>query len=260
MGAVTFSIDPRLIAVLNNHLAFDVFVETGTFRGETIDTIKSYFKRIYSVELSPHYYEKAMHKFGDDPKITLLNADSASALKTILPDIQDRPAIFWLDAHWCVADATAGELSQCPLLDELHAIKQLNNQSMIIIDDARLFLATPQAPHEISNWPTLHAITQALFNLSSNHQLCVVNDCILFFPQSIEEQIKQFSSQHGVDWLDILNRCRDGEALLIKVSQENEMLHNLGFWKRIRGLFGYSRRVIKARFRAAVAISPAVSE
>ncbi|MDP3704622.1 MAG: hypothetical protein Q8R24_01775 [Legionellaceae bacterium] len=255
MGAVTFSIDPRLIAALNNHLAFDVFVETGTFRGETIDIIMSHFNRIYSVELSPHYYENAVRKFADDPNITIVNADSATALKAILPEIQDRPAMFWLDAHWCVADATAGEMSQCPLLAELDAIKQLNDQSMIIIDDARLFLATPQAPHEISNWPTLDAITRALFRLSSRHQICVVNDCILFFPQAIEEQIKQFSYQHGVDWLDLLNRCRDSEALLIKVSQENDMLHNLGFWRRIRGLFGYSWRVLNARFRTPNMIS-----
>lgn len=224
MGAITFSIDSRLIEALKGHLPFDVFVETGTFQGNTIEIVKPYFNTIYSVELSDHYYEKAVEKFGDDPSLTLIHDDAARALKMIVPTLNPRPVIFWLDAHWCVANATAGELSQCPLLEELHAIEQLNHQSMIIIDDARLFLATPQAPHEVSNWPTFHEIIQTLFKLSCDHQLAVVNDCILFFPKTIEASIKSYACQYGIDWLDVLNRCRDTEAMLIAVNQDNDRL------------------------------------
>ena len=249
MGAVTFSIDPRLIGALKNHLSFDIFVETGTFRGETIDIIKDDFNHIYSVELSEHYYKGVVQKFGENSNITLLNSDSAKALKKIMASIQERPTIFWLDAHWCVADATAGELSQCPLLDELGAISQLNDESMIIIDDARLFLTTPGKPHEISDWPTFHDITKALFKLSSVHQLTVVNDCILFFPESMKEPISKFAHEYGVDWLDMMNRCYSLEAMAIKLSKELEMFHNMGFWKRVRGILGYSKRCISEAIR-----------
>jgi hypothetical protein len=245
MGAVTFSIDPRLIAALVDHLPFDIFVETGTFQGETINVIKHYFKQIYSIELSPHYYEKAASKFANDSNVTLMNMDSPSALNRIIPNIQNRPVIFWLDAHWCVADATAGELSQCPLLAELKAINTLNPQSMIIIDDARLFLATPQAPHETSNWPNFHSIIQTLFELSSEHRVSVVNDCILFFPLSVEDQIKKYAQEHGINWLDIINQSRNTDVILAKMQQEIVKLQNMGFWKRIRGLIGYSSRCIK---------------
>lgn len=242
MGAVTFSIDRRLIQCLQEHLPFDVFVETGTFRGETVEAVLPYFKQIYSVELSPVYYEEARQKFATHPQVSLIQGDSAQALETVLKTTQDRSVVFWLDAHWCVANATAGELSQCPLLAELKAINHLNENSMIIIDDARLFLATPQAPHEITNWPTLHEIMQTLFLLSPHHQVSIVNDCILFFPSSLIEVVKQFSHVHGVDWLDISNRCKDSEALLVKVCQENDMFHNMGVWKRMRGILGYVKR------------------
>ena len=260
MGAVTFSIDPKLIEALQGHLNFDVFVETGTFQGETVDNIRHYFNQIFSVELSKHYYDLALSKFNNDSGITLLNADSASALTTIMPTIQNRPVVFWLDAHWCVANDTAGESSQCPLLKELHAIKHLNNQSMIIIDDARLFLAAPQKPHEISNWPTLDAIVRSLFNLSTHHKISVVNDCILFFPEAIEEHIIQFASLHGIDWLDVVNRCRDTEVLLIKANQENERLTNLSIGQRIVDVFDNSYKILKSKLKNQIVSTPSANE
>ncbi len=247
MGAVTFSIDPTFLEHLSHHLNLDVFVETGTFRGDTIRAAKPFFNHIYSIELSKHYYDEAHKHFGEDANISLIHADSASGLNMIVSKIQHHPVVFWLDAHWCVADATAGEQSQCPLLAELDAIKQLNSDSMIIIDDARLFLSTPPKPHETSNWPSFDKLVRRLLELSDDHQLCVLNDCILFFPKSIETAIKQFSTEHGVDWLDIRMRCQDTEALLIQVSKENEMLRNLGFWDHARGLVACLRRSPKRK-------------
>jgi threonine aldolase len=239
VGSVTFSIDSKLVETLSHCLPLDVFVETGTFCGETLELINGYFKHNYSVELSEHYYTKALEKFSHHKNITLFKDDAATALKNLMPQLTGRAVFYWLDAHWCVADATAGETSQCPLLEELAAIKSLNDQSIIIIDDARLFLSAPQKPHEISNWPTFHDVLMALMALSDRHQISVINDCILFFPESIKEQIKQFSHEYGMDWLDLLNRYHSSEAILARVCQENEKLHHLSIRQRIRGIFGY---------------------
>lgn len=250
MGAVTFSIDKRLIERLQQHLPFDTFIETGTFRGETIGIVKPYFQHIYSIELSSHYYEEAVRVYGHDNAVSLFHGNSATMLRTIVSDTKDKPTLYWLDAHWCVADATAGELSQCPLLDELDAIQILGADSMIIIDDARLFLAAPQAPHEISNWPSFDAIAKRLYTLSPDHQLCVLNDCILFYPPVVAEEVKQFAHEYGTDWLDVMNRCRDTEALLAKVCAENEMFHNMGIGKRIRGIVGYAKRQMISKIKS----------
>lgn len=246
MGAVTFSVDPNLVKALSRCLPFDVFVETGTFCGETIEIVSDYFKHIYSIELSKHYFDIAQEKFAQSSHVTLYNDDAVSALQALVPQLQDRAVVYWLDAHWCVADATAGQTSQCPLLQELSTIHQLNEESMIIIDDARLFLSAPQKPHEISNWPSFHEIVVSLFKLSQQHQIAVLNDCILFYPESIHAQIRQFSHDKGIDWLDMLNRLRSSEKQLAqvseqmaRVSQENQRLHHLNVWQRVRGILGY---------------------
>lgn len=244
MGAVTFSIDPNLIAMLKQQLPIDIFVETGTFRGETLDIVKHQFNQIYSVELSNHYYEEAKLKFGCDPKINLIHGDSAEALKAMMPSLQECPVIFWLDAHWCVADQTAGERSQCPLLDELKVIKKLNDESVIIIDDARLFLATPQVPHEVSDWPTFHEIIQALFSLSERHRISVVNDCILFFPQSLEGVIKQFAHENGVDWLNTMLRSRKLDESEADRAARLEQIHILNALLQKRVFYHFSLNVL----------------
>jgi hypothetical protein len=242
MGAITFSINPKLIAALKSQLDFEVFVETGTFKGETIQTVKNDFKQVYSIELSPHYYQEAVNQFAADDHVTLINDNSSQALQALMPNLKDKSVLYWLDAHWCVAEETAGALSQCPLIDELNAIHHLNADSLVIIDDARLFLTTPQAPHEVSNWPTFHAIIQTLLQLSHTHRLTVLNDCILFFPESLTDTIQQFAHQYGVDWLDLVNRCRDSEEMLIKLSRENERLHQVVHQLNNQGVKGVVRR------------------
>lgn len=214
MGAVNFSIDPELIKTLQNNLTLDIFVETGTFKGAAVETVKNYFKQIYSIELSREYYEQAVQRFEHDLHIKILHGSSAQLITKIIPKITNRPVVFWLDAHWCVANATAGELSQCPLLEELSSIGHLHSDSVVIIDDARLFLAAPPTPHEVMHWPSFNTILSALQELSQSHNIMVVNDCILFYPQKIEKAMQLFAHQHGINWLEVLDKSRDYDKLL----------------------------------------------
>src|SRR5262249_14665418 len=96
---------------------------------------------------------------------------------------------------------TSGETSQSPLLGELEAIGTLHRDSVVLIDDARLYLCAPPAPHRYDNWPDFHAVVSALFKLSSNHRLLVLNDVLIFHPASLQNAIGQFAHQHGTDWL-----------------------------------------------------------
>jgi hypothetical protein len=47
MGAVTFSIDLRLVEFLKGVLPLDVFVETGTFEGKTLASVHPCFRECY---------------------------------------------------------------------------------------------------------------------------------------------------------------------------------------------------------------------
>ncbi len=225
MGAVNFSLDVNLADVLKSSLGLEAFVETGTFRGETVDALKDKFESIYTIELSPEYYAEAVSKFEGDDHINVLHGDSSQELKRVAGDLQDTATLYFLDAHWCVAENTASELSQCPLLAELGAVGALNESSVIIIDDARLFLAPPLTPHETSHWPTLDEIIIQLRDLSSSHLIMVLNDNIIFYPKSACAAVSEYGKEYGVDWLDVLHTNRDYENLRQQFAGLGEQLN-----------------------------------
>lgn len=209
MGAVDFSIDPRLVETLREALPLSVFVETGTFEGEAIARMRPMFAEIHSIELSDEYFSKAVTRFGDDAAVRLYHGDSRDVLRRLQPQLQRGSVLYWLDAHWCVAEGTAGVRSQCPLLAELQAIGSLNASSAILIDDARLFLATPPAPHDVTDWPRFQSVVAGLQSLSSVHEMMIVNDMIIFFPATGLDTISRYARSSGIDWLAQLHQLRD---------------------------------------------------
>jgi len=227
MGAISFSIDSSLIEFFKQCLPLQVFVETGTFEGAAITVALDHFQSIYSIELSPEYYQYAVDKFCSIDKVKLFQGDSSKVLHDIMPKMQQRSALYWLDAHWCVAKDAAGRSSQCPLLAEIAAIQSLNDSSVIVIDDARLFLAPPLAPHEVAQWPSFTHVVNALMKLSTRHNLLVLNDTILFFPIQIEQKLIHFAQQHGVDWLSIAEKSRDYNSLCQQLSEKETEIKQL---------------------------------
>lgn len=221
MGAVTFSLDIKLLEELINSCDFNFFVETGTFKGDTVDAVRSYFDNVRSVEMSQTLYEAAKERFVDDDKVNLLHGDSAEILGSMSKELAKESVLYWLDAHWCVADSTSGETSQCPLLMEIQQIQNLNIDSVILIDDARLFLAPPPAPHDVAQWPTLHQIIESLQSISTQHEIMVVNDIIAFYPNAAKPAVVKYARDHGVDWLNAAN-CLKQSGTFLKQLEEKE--------------------------------------
>jgi hypothetical protein len=212
MGAVDFSIDPELVGFLAGHLPLDTFFETGTYKGDAIERVKPFFKRFYSAELSRHYYEFASDRFREDPAVAILEGDAADMLAEVLPTISAGGILFWLDSHWCEAENTEGKTSQCSLLSELRAIGELDESSIILIDDARLFLAPPGPPHDYSQWPDLNAIIKHLSEISGAHELIVFNDLIIYYPQAIRSAMLRYCHINGTDWLTVMDVYREADV------------------------------------------------
>jgi hypothetical protein len=213
MGAISFSLDESLLRLFQQQLAATCFVETGTFRGETLAYALTLFDRCYSVEKSPAYHQRACERFGAQDGLVLALGDSPEFLAEHHDIFAAGSTVFWLDAHWCHADETAGEQSQTPLLEELAAIGSLGPNSAVLIDDARLYLAPPPAPHRIGDWPGFHDVAQGLLALGTGHRLMVLNDVILFYPDSMRESLSGFAAAHGVDWLGVAGDARSYRAL-----------------------------------------------
>lgn len=227
MGAVHFSLDIGLVKVLKSAITLDVFVETGTFKGDTIENVKEYFTEIHSVELSEEYFLFSKNRFKDNKTIKLYLDNSPVFLEKLNPSISKKSVLYWLDAHWCVADKAAGEKSQCPLLEEIKAINSLNDQSVIIIDDARLFISPPPQPHEISQWPDFGSMMEALNSLSKKHTTMILNDTILFYPVSLKSLIRNYAYQNSIDWLTVLDKSRDYDILLQQLKEKEIIIGSI---------------------------------
>jgi hypothetical protein len=224
MGAVYFSIDTQLLQFLKEILPLSVFVETGTFEGESVANARPFFDKLYTVELSEEYYSKASARFKGDSAIHVHQGESVQFLQKLCPLLRDKSVFYWLDAHWCIADATAGEKSQCPLLQELEAIDQLNSQSIILIDDARYFFSPPPKPYEISQWPNFDAVINKLRSLSPNHEIIIINDTIIYYPIRIRDSLKKYAYEYSIDWLSVLDKSRQHDLLLGQINELQQLL------------------------------------
>lgn len=227
MGAVSFSIDLDLVDALKKALPLDIFIETGTFEGDTIELVKSFFPEIYTIELSPEYFKKAHDRFIGQAHIKLIEGNSAVVLPELAPKLSGKSVLFFLDAHWCVADNTAGAQSQCPLLDEIVAINYLGDTSVVLIDDARLFLSTPPEPHDVTQWPSFDQIDTTLRGLSNQHELIVINDVIVFYPKEIQGSITNYARKYGIDWLRARQSLNENNDLRAALEEKEAVIHLL---------------------------------
>lgn len=224
MGAVTFSLDPRLVASLQGVLPLSILIETGTFKGDTVAEFESCFNKIVSIELSNELWTDATKRFEQHQHVQILQGSSSDKLLKLSSELQNVGVLYWLDAHWCVASDTAGELSQCPLLEELSAIGKLNNESVVLIDDARLFLAPPLAPHEISQWPSFYQIVSCLLSMSNEHELMVVNDVIVFFPTKAKVAMEIYAQTNGMDWLLATNCIKSNGTFMQQLVEKEAVI------------------------------------
>lgn len=224
MGAVNFSLDPRLVTSLQSALPLKVLIETGTFEGATIANLVAQFDKIVSIELSEALWLNAANRFNQLDHVQILHGNSQDRLRELQSQLQHVGVLYWLDAHWCVASNTAGELSQCPLIEELKAIGKLNRESVVLIDDARLFLAPPLAPHEISQWPGFHQIITQLLTMSAEHEIMVINDVIAFFPKQVRTVMETYAQSHGTDWLVATNCLNENGSFMQQLENKEAVI------------------------------------
>ena len=121
------------------------FVETGTYLGEMVEAMKSRFGEVYSVELSAELAARAREKFAGDSNVHIVEGDSAEVLPGILERLKG-PALFWLDGHFSGGITAQGPLDY-PIIRELEHIRRHPvKEHVILVDDARLFTGSPNAP------------------------------------------------------------------------------------------------------------------
>ncbi|MGB7325300.1 MAG: hypothetical protein WBD31_10555 [Rubripirellula sp.] len=186
MGTVQFGAPKESIVFLRDSMGLTTLVEGGTYQGGTAKWAASVFDRVFTIENSAEMHRIASENLKGVPNVTLLQGDTRQHLPEIVA--KNDNLIYWLDAHWS-GGVTYGQDDECPLLDELETIFACDRNHVILIDDARLFLAPPPSPHRRQNWPTLLDVTRAL---PQGWDCLCHNDVLVILPDSVQSDYRDF--------------------------------------------------------------------
>ena len=147
-----------------------IFVETGTYYGDTIAAVRSSFDKLYSIELGRDRYERARKRFVRKDKVTILHGDSGIEIEKVLNWL-DHPALFWLDGHFSEGDSNRGD-KDTPIIEELtHILNSQIEGHVILIDDAHYFGKDP-------DYPRIEELCDLIGGLKTNTKIEVENNMI----------------------------------------------------------------------------------
>ena len=169
----------QLMLALRDRFELRDFVETGTFEGTTAAWAARAFERVTSIELSAELHRRAAARHAGEPRIQFLQGHSRECLADVVASLEG-PALFWLDGHYSGGE-TAGEADECPVLDEIAAIDASDAEHFLFVDDARLFLCPPPAPHRADQWPSIGELVAAL-QARREVGIVVLDDVIIRVP------------------------------------------------------------------------------
>lgn len=201
MGVVNFGIPLEEANHLRSVLGLKVAVEGGTYQGGTAKKLSNYFDKVYTIEKSEAMIEIAKKNLVGIENVSILDGDTRSNLPNLLS--KEDNILFWLDSHWSGGE-TYGEQDECPLIEELELIFNSNlGKCVILIDDARLFMAPPPEPHDERVWPSIADITSVL---PDSWDLIIWNDVIFVTPKAIEFR-KYMQKKTTSEWI----RCGQGK-------------------------------------------------
>ncbi|MEJ7764309.1 MAG: hypothetical protein WKF86_02330 [Acidimicrobiales bacterium] len=172
------SIPVRLVSGLQASLNLKRAVETGTFEGDGTRELARIFPEVVTIELSEVNFQRASRHLRAHPNVEMVLGDSGVALGPLLqPQV---PTLYFLDGHW--SEGPAGKESQCPVLQELAALRGGHPDDCIIIDDAAFFLAAPPLPYNPSHWPRLMDVLDALRAQCPSHHVTLLDNQIIAVP------------------------------------------------------------------------------
>ena len=122
-----------------------ILVETGTFYGNCIFTLRGDFREIHSIELAPGLYHEARLALAHLPHLHLHLGDSARVLPVVAAGLT-APTLYWLDGHFC-AGPSARANQDTPIAAELlWLLGRPSGRDVVLIDDARLFTGKDDYP------------------------------------------------------------------------------------------------------------------
>ena len=132
----------------NNNLKDSLWIETGTYYGETTKLLSKISKKTISIEADKNLFETSNKILKNFKNVEILNGKSEDLLdKVVSKNLNFKNVCIYLDAHLCQdhlknTETFGNENTATPILNELEIIKKyLANfeKIVVLIDDIRLF-------------------------------------------------------------------------------------------------------------------------
>jgi glycosyltransferase involved in cell wall biosynthesis len=170
-----------LIEALQKMQHFDTLVSLSP--SDDINTaLTSQFEHIYIRNISANEFE-----------------NTNQFLQKTLSSIKSKTTLFWFNAELHYTLWT--KFLTYPLIKDLQTLSYLESNSVIIINNAQLFLSLPKALQGLCHWPNLDATINTLKMLSTNHTVTIVHDYIIFCPKHLVPSLRQFAYTHNLNWM-----------------------------------------------------------
>ncbi|MBI5626930.1 MAG: hypothetical protein HY935_07025 [Nitrosomonadales bacterium] len=148
-----------------------LFIETGTYYGDTVAAVKDLYASVISIEVDEALHKKACARFAADQNVRIAHGDCARELPGILAKLQE-PAVFWLDGHYSGGETGKGEVED-PILISLNQIEAHPVRGHVIfIDDARTFDGR-------EGRPDISEVFNCIKKIDSRYIIRVQNDIIV---------------------------------------------------------------------------------
>jgi len=119
-----------------------VFVEAGTYLGDTVAYMAKHAGQVISVELHDELWARAAERFAGDPAIDIRHGDASDVVPAVVAELT-APPLIWLDGHYSGEGTALGREDE-PAAAILRSLGEVAPAgTTIVIDDLRLF-GTPQ--------------------------------------------------------------------------------------------------------------------
>lgn len=174
MGIVYYGIHKPVALKMRDKYNLEIFVETGTWHGDSAIWAAAHFSKVYTIELNLPFLEEFNSLLADFDNIEPIHGNSRTELIPVISKIR-RPVLFFLDAHWTGDAEQHDKIGACPVMDEINTINKLCKVNhVIIVDDARLMRG---------KWGDQDSIIEALCN-NGQRKVQVFDDVFLAEPKN----------------------------------------------------------------------------
>lgn len=145
-----------------------VWIETGTFMGDTTARLAEDCQTIHTIEPVRPFYERAVKRFSGNAAVACHFGTSEAVFESVLETAlaggagsANKPLCIFLDGHFSGGRTHEGK-THTPIRLEMDALSRVLDKithALIILDDARLFGPTPgtyPSRGEVEDWAKRH--------------------------------------------------------------------------------------------------------